>query len=255
MSTGAALEKKYSAPWTDHTAGRWFYAAMAAAAVLITLGSFTPSIAYPKHRLGGYTWLTVTHGILFATWLVVFLVQTLLVRGRKISLHRTLGTASLFLAAAMIVFGYMAQIVMTRRGFDFSGDLGVKNYPIGPLGQMLFPLLDILEFGILVAAGYFYRRNIAAHKRLMLFATAAILPGSFAHIVGHYAVLRAHPNSIIPMVALSLAASAIYDLLRFHRIHPVSFWIGGGMFGIDTLCNNIIGPSAAWHRFAAWLIR
>ena len=241
--------------WTDRTAGRWFYAAMAAAAVLITIGSFTPSIAQPANRLGGYTWLSVTHGILFSAWLIIFLIQTLLVQTKKIAIHRTLGTASMFLAAAMVLFGYMAQITMTRRGFDLSGDLGIKNYLTGPLGQMLFPLLDIFEFGILVAAGYVYRRNLAAHKRLMLFATMAILPGSFAHIIGHYAVLRAHPNLIIPMVALSLAISGLYDLIRFHRIHPVSFWIGGGMFGIDTLCNNIIGPSAAWHRFAAWLVR
>jgi hypothetical protein len=44
-------------------------------------------------------------------------------------------------------------VVMTRRGFDLSGDLNLSHDPLGPVGQIIFPLLDIFEFGILVAAG------------------------------------------------------------------------------------------------------
>jgi hypothetical protein len=161
----------------------------------------------------------------------------------------------MFLAAAMVAAGYAATIAMTRRGFDLSGELYLSTDPFGPIGQMIFPLVDVFEFGILVAAGYFYRRNLPAHKRLMLFATIAILPGAFAHYVGHFYPRHTHPNLIIPMVLVSCASSAVYDLIRFRRIHPVSLWVGGGIFAIDTLCNNLIGPSATWHRFAEWLIR
>jgi hypothetical protein len=258
MPTGAPLEKKYfapSAPWIDHTAGRWFYAAIAALCILISTAAFGPSMADTSNRLGSATWLSVTHGILFFAWLVIFLVQTLLVQTKKVAIHRTLGTATMFLAAAMVVVGYCAAIAMTRRGFDLSGDLGLPTDPLGPVGQIIFLLVDIIEFGILVAAGYIYRRNLAAHRRLMLLATMAIMPGSFAHVLGHFVPRHTHPGLIIPLVLTSCAVSAVYDLVRFHRIHPVSLWIGGGMFGIDTLCYNIIGPSAAWHRFAAWLIR
>jgi hypothetical protein len=66
-------------------------------------------------------------------------------------------------------------------GFDLSGDLKLSHDPLGPVGQIIFPLLDIIEFGVLVAAGFFYRRRAAIHKRIMLFATLAMLPAPFAH--------------------------------------------------------------------------
>jgi hypothetical protein len=143
---------------------------------------------------------------------------------------------------------------MTRRGFDLSGDLNLSHDPLGPVGQIIFPLLDIFEFGILVAAGFFYRRRAAIHKRIMLFATLAMLPAPFAHLIGHNPILQLHPIVIVPMVFVSFVASGVYDLVRFRRIHPVSLWLGLVMFVLDNLCAALIGPSDAWHRFANWLV-
>jgi len=241
--------------WTDRTAGRWFYTAIAAAAMLISLAAFVPSMADTSSRPGGASLLSVTHGILFFAWLVIFLAQTLLVQVRKVSIHRTLGTASMFLAAAMVITGYFAAVAMTRRGFDLSGDLNLPGDVLGPHGQIIFLLVDIIEFALLVAAGYIWRRNIAAHRRLMLFATLAILPGSFAHVIGHFSADHTHSRLIIPFVAVSCAVSAVYDLIRFRRIHPVSLWVGLAIFTIDGFCNNHLGPSVGWHHFVDWLVR
>jgi hypothetical protein len=224
---------------------------MAVACILISIASFGPSIADQSHRLGGFTILAAAHGILFSAWLLVFLAQTLLVQTGRIKLHRTLGTASMCLAAAMVVLGYTAAIAMTRRGFDLSGDLSLSTDKLGPVNQIIFPLLDILEFGILIIAGYLYRRSPAIHKRLMLFATVAILPAPFAHFLGH---MHLKQGLVVPFILASLAASGIYDLIRFRRIHPVSLVLGILLFVIDNLCAIVIGPSAAWHRFATWLI-
>jgi hypothetical protein len=240
--------------WTDTSVGRWFYAAMGAACILVAIASFTPSILNPANRLGSFTWIVAAHGIVFFAWLLVFLMQTLLVQAGRIATHRSLGTASMLLAAGMVVLGYVTTIEMTRRGFDLSGDLGLKSDPLGPVAQMIFPLLDVFEFGILVAAGYWYRRRADIHKRLMLFAVVVMLPAPFAHFIGHSPLLRTHGVIVILPIAISLAASAIYDRIRFRRIHPVSLWLGIVLFVIDNLCAVVIGPSAAWRRFAGWLI-
>ena len=228
---------------------------MAAACILFSVASFAPSIVNSGNRPGSFTGLTVAHGMTSFAWLLVFLVQTLLVRTGKVTLHRSLGTASMFLATAMVVLGYTTAIAMTRRGFDLSGDLDLNADPLGPVGQIIFSLLDITAFGILVAAGYGYRRRASVHKRLMLFATLAMLPAPFAHLFGHSPALRSHGALVIvPFLVISLAASGTYDLIRFRRVHPVSLWLGITLFALDNLCAAVIGPSAAWQQFAAWLI-
>lgn len=240
--------------WVDKTTDRWFYTGMAVVFILIAIASFMPSIANSEHRLGSLTWVVAAHAGAFFGWLLVFLVQTLLIQTGRVAIHRTLGTSSMFLAAAMVVLGYITTIEMTRRGFDLSGDLGVKSDPLGPVGQMIFPLLDVFEFGILVAAGYWFRRRADIHKRLMLFAVVVMLPTPFAHFIGHNPLLRTHGAIVILPIAISLAASAIYDFIRFRRIHPVSLWLGIALFVIDNLCAVVIGPSAAWRHFAEWLV-
>ncbi|RZU39423.1 hypothetical protein [Edaphobacter modestus] len=240
--------------WVDKTADRWFYAGMAVVFILISIASFAPSIVNPENRLGPLTWLVAAHGIVFFAWLLIFLVQSLLIQTGRVAIHRRLGTASMFLAAGIVVLGYVTTIVMARRGFDLSGDLGAKSNPLGIAGQTIFPLGNLFEFGILVAAGYWYRRQSDIHKRLMLFAIVVLMPAPFAHFIGHSPLLRTHPAAAILPIALSLAASGIYDLIRFRRIHPVSLWVGIALFAIGNLSAFVIGPSAAWRRFAEWLI-
>jgi hypothetical protein len=252
MTAGTAKKKTN---WNDPTIGKWFYVAMAIACMIVSIASFAPSLLDRSARLGTFTWVTLIHGLSSSGWLIVFVLQTMWVRTKRLSLHRTLGTASLALAAAMVVFGYATVISMTRRGFDFSGDLHLNGDPSGPIGQMIFPLLDIFEFGLLVAAGYIFRRRAAAHKRLMLFAAIALLPAPFAHLIGHYPSLVAKgPAVIVPLLFVSLFASPVYDLIRFRRIHPVSLILAPAMFIADMVSAIIIGPGEAWHRFGTWLI-
>ena len=125
--------------------------------------------------------------------------------------------------------------------------------PAKEAAGFLFPVLDITEFGLLVAAGYFARRRAAAHKRLMLFATIAMLPAPFAHLVGHNPTLGANPAIMLALLLASVLLSAVYDLIRFRRIHPLSLWLGLGLFVVDLLCATVVGPSAGWQAIAAFI--
>jgi hypothetical protein len=240
--------------WADKQAGHWFYPSMAAACLLISIAAFAPAIIHPNHRLGSSSWLVAVHGCLFFLWLIVFLAQALLITRGSYRTHRRFGTASAALAIAMVAVGYVTVIEMTRRGFDFSGDLDLAHDPLGPVNQMIFPLLDIVEFALLVAAGYALRRRSDYHKRLMLFATLALLPAPFAHFIGHVPLLKAHGTVVVVPIFLSLVASAIYDLAAFRRVHPVSLWIGLGMFILDNLSATVIGHSAIWTGVARKLV-
>ena len=256
INTAAAFDRGGSqrSRWLGKQSDHWFYPSMAASCLVISIASFAPAIIYPTHRLGSSSWLVAAHGGLFFLWLLVFLGQTLLIRQGSYRTHRRLGTASALLAATMVLVGYATTIAMTRRGFDFSGDLDLSQDPLGPINQMIFPLLDIAEFALLVGAGYALRRRSDYHKRLMLFATLALLPAPFAHFIGHIPLLKAHGTVVVIPIFLSLIASAIYDLAAFRRIHPVSLWLGLGMFVLDNLSATVIGHSDLWTKVGQQLI-
>jgi hypothetical protein len=56
------------------------------------------------------------HAVLFTTWVLLFLVQTLLVSNRRVTVHRRLGVAVAALAASMIVVGTATAIDLARHG-------------------------------------------------------------------------------------------------------------------------------------------
>jgi hypothetical protein len=230
---------------------RWFYIGLALATIITVVAGFGPSLVNTAARKAPLTPLAAAHGIVYLAWLLVFLTQTTLVATRRIPVHRRLGIAAVFLAPVMIVLGYVTAIAMARRGYDLSGDIHIEADPF--LG-LVNPLGDLLIFGVLLALGFLYRHRVDVHKRLMLLATVGgLMPAPLAHLIGHYPTLNA-PLIVIPL-ALFLFASAAYDRISLGRIHPVSMWGALGVFVWLLLLNLVIGPSAAWHHVAAWLVR
>ncbi len=206
----------------------------------------------PAGRKGPLSSLLISHAILFQLWLLLFLIQSLLAT-RKLSLHRTIGTASIALAGGMALLGYAVTIAMGRRGFDLSGDIAAQQDPLAAMG---FPLLDVVLFLSLFAAAYLFRRRPEIHKRLILLTTfAALMPAPITHLTGHYAVLHGAIPFTPILVAAFLFAGALHDLVDRRRIHPVFLWIPLTIFIVENICFAKVFPAPAWHRFAAWLLR
>jgi hypothetical protein len=91
------------------------------------------------------------HGLVFTSWLLLFVVQTTLVAAGRTDVHRRLGVAGGVLAATMLVVGVLTAIHAAQRG----------GTPLGlpPLRFMVIPLGDITVFSILVTAALLYRRK------------------------------------------------------------------------------------------------
>jgi len=240
-------------PMARHASGTRFYPASVIVAMLFCGLSFGPSMAVSSHRQNALTVLVVLHTLAVCGWLVLFLVQSLLAGQGKMALHRTLGTGSLLLAGVVVVLNYQTAIAMVRRGYDLSGDLGLR---FDPLGGLWFPLLDTLLFAALFAGGWLCRRRPAAHKRLMLLTIfAGLIPAPIAHFVGHFSFIHNKLAVTLLLLTAFLAASAAHDWIASRRIHPVSLWVPIAVFAIENTSAMFWLPSRTWHTLAAWLVR
>jgi len=105
----------------------------------------------------------------------------------------------------------------------------------------------MLVFGVLVFFAYRARRRPAAHKRLILIATIALMDAA----VGRWpiAFLQANPKAqdLVPLAFL-LAVMA-YDLISLRRIQKATIW--ASLFIIVVHLTRVpIGLGPVWQRFA-----
>jgi hypothetical protein len=236
---------------------RWYFTGLALTLIAVSIAGFAPALMHPAARRAPLSFLAAMHGSVFLLWQVLFFVQSRLVATHRVAWHRRLGVAGAVLFAIMIPLGFVTTISMARRGFDLSGDLRVlpRAAPgfVGPITGILFPITDLAIFALLGGAALAFRRRREIHKRMMIFANLILIPAPLAHWIGHAGYDPASPIIMLP-IGLFLFSAIARDYLVGHRIHPLTWTLALGMFASGPLRAFVLGPSPAWHRFAAWLI-
>ncbi len=187
--------------------------------------------------------VTLLHGILFTSWVLLFIVQATLVAKHNVALHRKLGIAGAVLAAGMIVAGSAIAIQMAQRGGAPPG--------VNALAFMTVPLGDIFMFAIFVGSALWMRRNKEAHKRLMVLAYISIIAAPIARLPG---VLPLGPFGFYGLAMVFLLAAVIYDFVSRRRVHAVYVW-GGLALVLSVPGRLMLSGTPLWHSFAAMLVR
>src|SRR5688572_7265066 len=102
-----------------------FYVAVGILVGLICIVGFGPSIIDPAGRNVPLpmTALVATHSIAGSTFVLLFVVQTILIATGRTSTHRRLGVVGLLAGIVFVVSGVLTNVEEARRGFDLSGDL------------------------------------------------------------------------------------------------------------------------------------
>jgi hypothetical protein len=186
------------------------------------------------------------HAAIFTSWLVFFVLQTTLVLNGKTAIHRRLGIAGVVLAALMVVVGIATTLTVTRLGHR--GIPGVE-FP-DPAGFLLLNLNAIFVFAILVAAGWYFRRNAQTHKRLMLMATMSALVGPG---VSRLPFASGRPPVIALLVLGFLFTGPIYDLVTRRRVHAAYLWsVPLAFLAVPPIVAQL-SASTVWQRVAAML--
>jgi hypothetical protein len=221
---------------------RRFYTGMAVAMFVTVFAGFAPTFYlksfFPAPPLNP---LVFTHGLAFSAWIALFLVQTVLIAGKRPDLHRKLGVVGAGLAAGMVILGVAAATWSTRAGHTPPG--------IDPRSFLALPFFGITMFASLAALGIVLRRQPQAHKRLMLLATIAMLDAAIARLPG---VLALGIPVAYVLQDLFLVACALYDLATRRRVHPVYVW-GGLAILVSEPLRLLVSQTPLWLAFGDWL--
>ena len=176
------------------------------------------------------------HAILFCCWVAFYITQSVLVRIRKVELHRTLGWAGAALGTSMVVVGPWVAVVMAR--FDTS-----QLHRANRDAFLIVPLFDMVAFAICFGLAILWRTNPERHRRLMLIATCALTGAAF----GRMPIMHA-PLYFYSGIDVLILLGVLRDLAISRRIHIVY------MIAIPLL---VAGQTAAaqmfLHRASFWI--
>jgi len=148
---------------------RYFYFSMALAMAGLVVWGFSRTVeanlfhAKPQRPL--LLWM---HGTAFATWMVFFILQSALVRVRKVSVHRFLGWFGAALATVMVVLGFTVSIVMTRFDMSVLHQTDVASF-------LSIPFEDMIVFGTCIALAIYWRTRPEYHRRLIFIASCVLM--------------------------------------------------------------------------------
>lgn len=223
---------------------RWFYVCMSVAVVITVFAGFAPTYYLrPYYTTAPLMPLLHLHGLVFTSWLVLFVTQTTLVAAHRTDIHRRLGIVGGVIAVLMILIGPTTAIIRAKQGATPAPD-------ISPLSFLVVPLGDIFVFAVLVGAGFYYRRRPDVHKRLMLLATISILAAAIARLP--FAIMKAGPPVFFGLTDLFIVACVLYDLITLKRIHRTTALAGLFIVASQPL-RLLLGGTHVWLAFAGWL--
>ncbi|MFA7588163.1 MAG: adenylate cyclase [Novosphingobium sp.] len=115
------------------------------------------------------------HGLVFVSWVLLFVVQNLLAERGSMDLHRKLGWLGAALAVAMVALG------------SFTGIMAIALHRQPPFFAPPFFLaltqVQVVLFGTLFALAIRLRRRTEWHRRLMLAAIVLIMEPAFGRIL------------------------------------------------------------------------
>lgn len=209
-----------------------YFVAFIAAAIALVLAGFGRTFVLPVLR-GTFSapWFVYVHGALFFAWMGLLMTQALFALRRRLGWHRSLGRIGIALIPAMVASGLAVVIWATRR--DVAAGQAPEALPF-LFGQCM----DMLLFGSLASAALWLRGNPAAHKRLVLLATLAILGAA----IGRIPELGVVANGVVMALLTSMA---VFDLRDMGRIHSATM-LGGLWLLAGTFLQEPLGHTAAW---------
>jgi len=183
------------------------------------------------------------HGAFAFSWILLFLVQTILIHVRNYRLHQILGILGTGIAIGIgITIVFVGKYVVSR---DLSQGLGEISY-----SSLIGNITSASLFLLFVLLGILKRNDPASHKRFMLLATIIVLwPAWFRF--RHYFPAIPRPDIWFAVVlADSLIITAwIWDKVKNGKIHPaLLFW---GLFVIlEQSFEVIVYDSEIWRSIS-----
>jgi len=187
------------------------------------------------------------HGAFFAAWIGLLFIQALLIRGRRLDLHRRMGYVGIALAIIVSLLGAYGSLIAAQRPGGFIG------VPVPPLQFLIFPIVDIVLFAMFFTLAVMRRNKAQTHKRLMILAAVNLIEAAIIRIPIGFIGAGA-PFSSRGLSYLFIVALIVWDLRSSGRLDRATLW-GGLLIIVSFPVRLVISQTQAWTEIASRLVQ
>ncbi len=180
------------------------------------------------------------HAAVFSGWLVLFVLQSSLVRSHHVRWHRRVGWFGAGLGALIPVLGVATAITMGHFNFYQLHQAGAEAF-------LIIPLWDMATFAPAFALAVYWRKKPEYHRRLILIACCALTAASFGRF----------PPNILPRIVFYAGVDSlillgvIRDLIVNRSVHQVyRYALPAIILGQVVVMYIVTTQPAAWMRIA-----
>ena len=223
---------------------KYFYFSMSLLIAAVVVAGFSRTVnqrlLHPVVRPPSVLWV---HGVVFSAWVLFFILQSGLVRMRKVRWHRTMGWFGVALGVAVFILGVTTTIVMRRFQYlQLHRETAIRNISV--------PLFDMVCFGATFGLAIAWRKKPEYHRRLMLVATCALTAAAFGRL----------PHSFLPVRALFyvgvdalILLGVARDLIVTRSVHRV-YLVALPLFMAGQTFVALSFTTSWWYRIAKWIL-
>lgn len=237
---------------------RWFYSAASLSLLVLTFIGFQlfylQGMAYPGRPLTPpIRTLLIVHGCLMTGWMLLSVAQPLLVGTKRVRWHMRLGILGVVLAAGIVIVGVNVGIEAARfTPPDF------LLFGLNPKEFMTVPVLGILMFGLFVLVGVLNRYRPSVHRPTMLLASVSVIGAALGRMGPLNAIFAGTLwEQLFGAFFTSVVLAAIFLLMKCLVFKSFDVWFAMGFATFTASCAAItlIAKTAAWDRFATFLLQ
>ncbi|MBS1735833.1 MAG: hypothetical protein JSS98_04425 [Bacteroidetes bacterium] len=219
------------------------------ALVCIVLMGFWPSY-FAKFATGTnkYPFYFHFHATMMSLWLLLLIVQPILIRKKKLSLHRTIGKLS------YVIMPLLFLSVILLRHYQMEKHVQIKNNEkfYGP--SLVVPFKDLFIIGIAYIIAIRYRHNVNIHARAMICTGIAFIEPPLIRFL-NYAVFPGGDGLAAFFTTIGIIYSILIALIIIERKQRSGLWVFPLILGLLIMVHSIIYFQISipgWETFARW---
>ncbi|MCF6294215.1 MAG: hypothetical protein L3J25_00825 [Flavobacteriaceae bacterium] len=148
------------------------------------------------------------HGVIFSSWIVLSLVQTILISSNRRNLHFTLGWLSVVISVVILLSGSYTSFMKPPMYYHEVGD----------------NLTYIMMFMIFVFLGIKNRKTPNKHKRYLVFATTVLTSAAVARVTVFGIKMESLDSTYYGLLFFPIACLFAYDLFKKKSVFRVNIY-------------------------------
>lgn len=163
------------------------------------------------------------HAAMMILWVAILIIQPLLIRKKKLEMHRIIGRFTYMLMPVMLV-----SVILIMNS-------GMKKVPVEELSfsSVIFPVRDFFILATAFAIGVRYRHTIQIHARAMILTGIVFIEPALFRFLGHV-VFKGMPL-VSFFAGIFLILSLLITLIVLERKQKSARWLFPAFLVIDVI--------------------